>query len=564
MPTLHWVGKEKIKNHHRDVPYRVLVDDYRYQAPDTPPINSTANCIIQGDNLEALKSLLPEFEGKVQCIYIDPPYNTGNESWVYNDNVNDPRIRKWLGQVVGKEGEDMSRHDKWLCMMYPRLKLLHRLLADDGILLVSIDRHEMANLKAVLYEIYLPQNWVGEICWRNVTDNNPTNISLEHEYILCFAKNKKAIEPVWKSSVLASKQKLIEVGEEFSKNYSSAKELQAKYSHWYREHKNELWPFQDYKFIDHEGIYTGSRSVHNPGKEGYRYEYPDDIIHPKTKKPCKQPLMGYRFPWETMQKLLEQERIIFGSDETKLVELKLYAKDYKTKFPSVLELDSRTGTNEIKSIFPESTRPFDYPKPSELIFDLLSFTTKPNSIILDSFAGSGTTAHAALKLNAQDGGNRRFILIEMMDYADSLTAERVRRVMAGYGEGGKTVPGLGGGFVFQRLGEPLFDVDKQLNPAVGIDAIRRYVAWQECISADALALPNDSRHRYWLGEANGQRVFFCYEPDRATCLDLDMLAELIQNPGPTLFYADQLALGEDFMRRHNLRFKKIPRDISRL
>ena len=136
MPTLHWVGKDKVKHHHRDVPYRVLLDDHHYKAPAGTPGNSTDNRIIQGDNLEALKSLLPEFEGKVQCIYIDPPYNTGNEGWVYNDNVNDPRIKKWLGQVVGKEGEDMSRHDKWLCMMYPRLKLLHRLLKDDGVILI--------------------------------------------------------------------------------------------------------------------------------------------------------------------------------------------------------------------------------------------------------------------------------------------------------------------------------------------------------------------------------------------------------------------------------------------
>ena len=154
MPTLHWVGKDKVKHHHRDVPYRVLTDEHQYQAPVGTPSNSTDNRIIQGDNLEALKSLLPEFEGKVQCIYIDPPYNTGNESWVYNDNVNDPRIRKWLGQVVGKEGEDMSRHDKWLCMMYPRLKLLHRLLAEDGFIFVSIDDNEKPHLQCILNEIF--------------------------------------------------------------------------------------------------------------------------------------------------------------------------------------------------------------------------------------------------------------------------------------------------------------------------------------------------------------------------------------------------------------------------
>jgi adenine-specific DNA-methyltransferase len=137
MPTLHWVGKNKVVNHHHDVPFRLLDKQYSFKTNEGAPANSTNNRIIHGDNLESLKSLLPEFEGKVNCIYIDPPYNTGNEGWVYNDAVNDPRIKKWLGQVVGKEGEDLSRHDKWLCMMYPRLKLLHRLLAAEGSLWVS-------------------------------------------------------------------------------------------------------------------------------------------------------------------------------------------------------------------------------------------------------------------------------------------------------------------------------------------------------------------------------------------------------------------------------------------
>ena len=126
MPTLHWVGKDKVVNHHHEVPVRVLNKESSFSASEGAPANTTANRIIHGDNLEALKSLLPELEGKVNCIYIDPPYNTGNEGWVYNDAVNDPKMKKWLGQVVGKEGEDLSRHDKWLCMMYPRLKLFTR------------------------------------------------------------------------------------------------------------------------------------------------------------------------------------------------------------------------------------------------------------------------------------------------------------------------------------------------------------------------------------------------------------------------------------------------------
>ena len=163
MPTLEWIGKEKVINHHQEVPFRVLDRQYSFDENGQHAEekvncaegareaalgrNGSENMIIHGDNLDALKALLPRYEGRVKCIYIDPPYNTGNEGWVYNDNVNDPKIRKWLGEVVGKEGEDLSRHDKWLCMMYPRLKLLQKLLAEDGAISISIDDTEFANLR---------------------------------------------------------------------------------------------------------------------------------------------------------------------------------------------------------------------------------------------------------------------------------------------------------------------------------------------------------------------------------------------------------------------------------
>lgn len=553
-------------NHHHDVQFRVLNKISTFNAPAGLPANSTDNRIIHGDNLEALKSLLPEFEGKVKCIYIDPPYNTGNEGWVYNDAVNDPKMKRWLGQVVGKEGEDLSRHDKWLCMMYPRLRLLHRLLQPEGVLFASIDRNEMATFKLLLEEIFGAGNWVGEVAWRNVTDNNPTNISLEHEYVLCFAKSKSALNPVWKSPYLDAKQRLIELGEQLAAEYADKKKLQAAYSKWFRDHKPEIWPFKDYKFIDADGIYTGSRSVHNPGKEGYRY----DVLHPVTKKACKEPLMGYRFPFDTMRDLLAADRILFGKDETKLVELKLYVKDYKSKLPSVIELDGRSGTNEVKNIFTESMRPFDYPKPSVLLEELLGFATDPGDIVLDSFAGSGTTAHAVLKLNAQDHGGRRFILIELGEYADSITAERVRRVVTGYGPGNKAVKGLGGGFDYYTVGEPMFLPDDNLNEAVGTGAIRGYVAYSEGIPADARTSSENPHSPYLLGLSKETMWIFNYEPERATSLDMDFLAGLrfggitsANRPGTVIIYADRCLLSADFMARHGIIFKKIPRDITR-
>ena len=193
MPTLHWIGKEKVINHHLVVPLRSVETAYTYGTAlnSREGDSSSDNKIIHGDNLEALKALLPLYEGKVKCIYIDPPYNTGNEKWVYNDNVNDPKLRKWLAQVVGKEGEDLSRHDKWLCMMYPRLQLLKKLLADDGAIFISIDDNEQAHLKLVCDEIFGIQNFVSNIIWEKkyTVANDAKYFSNNHDFIITYAKN---------------------------------------------------------------------------------------------------------------------------------------------------------------------------------------------------------------------------------------------------------------------------------------------------------------------------------------------------------------------------------------
>ena len=160
MPSLNWIGKDKVLNHHNEVPYRILDKKYEYGDDDA------GNMIIHGDNLEALKSLLPQYEGKIKCIYIDPPYNTGNEGWVYNDNVNDPRIRKWLGETVGSASDDLTRHDKWLCMMYPRLRLLQKLLSVDGAIFISIDDTEIGNLLQICNEIFGESNHIATFIWQ--------------------------------------------------------------------------------------------------------------------------------------------------------------------------------------------------------------------------------------------------------------------------------------------------------------------------------------------------------------------------------------------------------------
>ena len=263
---------------------------------------------------------------------------------------------------------------------------------------------------------------------------------------------------------MAVKQKLIDIGEEFVQKYKDQDERQREYTRWFRKNKAFLWPFDRYKFIDDGGVYTGSQSVHNPGKEGYRY----DIPHPVTGKPCRQPLMGYRFPPETAERLIDEDRVIFGEDENKIIELKVYVKDYRAKLSSLFELDGRTGTNEIKAIFPEDKRPFDFPKPTALLEELISFTTEGNDIILDSFAGSGTTGHAVIKLNNADENNRRFILVEMKaSIAENITSQRIKRVVTGYKNAkGEMVESAGGGFKYCILGETLFDSTGQISKSV--------------------------------------------------------------------------------------------------
>jgi adenine-specific DNA-methyltransferase len=565
MPKLDWIGKKAVVNHHREVPFHLLRSNDELSVGDS----GSGNLLVQGDNLIALKALLPYYAGQVKCIYIDPPYNTGVDErsedgkrtgWVYNDNVNSPEIRDWLARVVGSEAEDLSRHDKWLCMMYPRLSLLHQFLRDDGVVFASIDEVEFANLRLLFDEIFGITNRVGTIIWDNATDNNPTNIAIEHEYILCYAKNKIRLSPEWKSQNLEVKERLLQIGEDFVKRFPDQEKRQEAYTKWFRDNKNELWPFEDYKYIDNGGIFTGMRSVHNPGKEGYRY----DVIHPVTNKPCKQPMMGYRFPQETLERLLKENRIIFGDNETKLIELKVYVRDYRAKLSSLFSLDGRVGTNEIKSIFPTNNRPFDFPKPTALIEELISFTTEADDLVLDSFAGSGTTAHAVLKLNKQDGQNRRFILVEMKaKIAQEITAERVGRVVSGYTTAkGEFVNGLGGGFRYCELGEPLFDERGNIRSTVSFADLARHVYFTETGEPlSTTTAPNSPL----LGIHNGLAVYLLYNgilKDKTqrggNVLTTSVLASLPIHEGPKVIYGTACRIDQERLRREGISFKQLP------
>jgi DNA modification methylase len=569
MPTLNWIGKEAVVNHHLQVPFHLLKDVPELSVGDP----GSGNLIVQGDNLVALKALLPYYGGQVKCIYIDPPYNTGQDErdeqgrrtgWRYSDNVNSPEIRDWLGKVVGAEAEDLSRHEKWLCMMYPRLALLKRFLKEDGVLFASIDENEFPSLRILLDELFGATNRIGTIVWKNVTDNNPTNIAVEHEYVLCYAKNKGRLPSEWKSTNLAVKTKLLEIGEQFIAKFKNQEERQEEYSKWFRKNKEFLWPFDRYKFIDDGGIFTGSQSVHNPGKEGYRY----DIFHPVTGKPCAEPMMGYRFPKETAEKLREQGRIIFGDDETKIIELKLYVKDYRAKLSSLFELDGRIGTNEIKEIFPDDKRPFDFPKPTELIEEILSFATSNEDLILDSFAGSGTTGHAVLKLNKADNQKRRFVLVEMKPkIARDITAERVKRVAQGYiNAKGERIEGLGGGFRFCELGEPLFDEAGKIREFVRFAALARHVYFTE--TGEPLPrerVPNSPK----IGECRGVAIYLLFNgilgdksANGGNILTRNVLAQLPKFDGQKVIYCAGCLLGRDRLQAERVIVRQTPYEIK--
>ena len=580
MPTLNWIGKDKVINHHQDVPYKVLEQQYTYSNGSETNTFVSENKIIHGDNLEALKSLLPQYEGKIKCIYIDPPYNTGNEGWVYNDNVNDPKIKKWLGQVVGKESEDLSRHDKWLCMMYPRLKLLHKLLADDGAIFISIDDNEQANLKLICDEIFGMNNMTANISWQRTYSprNDSKGISQEVEHILTYTKSNN-----WLPKKLPRTAKMNAV---------------------YKNPDNDvgLWRNSD--------AFAPGASTHQGMVYGIQHPFTGEMIYPyigacwpyKQDEMLKQMQEWADYTLTDLNDAKERAKVcgiesesvregVLGIVLNEPIEIaQKKAKDIykKGKWPKFFftnkglggiarktylsETNGKVVTNfwpyeevghsdEAKKILKlifNNLNNFDTPKPVRLIERVLQIATDKNSIILDSFAGSGTTAHAVLNLNKQDGGNRKFILIEMEEYANTITAERVKRVINGYGTNAKPIEGTGGDFSFYELGEPVFLENDLLNEAIGIERINEYVWFSETKSN---YIKQDEQ--YLLGLKEQTAYYFYYDTNAMTTLDESFLRKLKTKAEQYIIYADNCLLDEKLMSKYHIIFKKIPRDITR-
>ena len=555
MPELNFKGKEFVYNHHLTVPFRPL-EPQADKGIGEPSLDG--NLIIHGDNLHALKALMPMYVGEVDCFYIDPPYNTGKKDWSYSDRIDAPFIKEWLeDNPIDKD--DVVRHDKWLTMMWPRLSLIRDLLKPGGILFVSIDENEVARAKEMLTEILGDNSHLGTIIWKNATDNNPTNIAIEHEYVLVFAAHRDKVEPVWKSPWSDLKDVMEEVAAKILAEADDLADAQANYADWFKAHKKQLGPLAEYNRIDADGIYTASRSVHNPGKEGYRWE----LENPKTGKPVPQPLMGYRFPEETRDKLLAEERIIFSDKEDQLIRLKLPLKEYQEKMPSLIEIDGRRGANELRKLFPDRKQPFKNPKTYTLIEWLLSYVADASATIVDSFAGSGTTAHAVIELNRRDGGQRRFILAEGEDYADDLTAERVRRVIKESGDSTET-------FTYCELGDSI-DMDglltgddlPQLQP---LASLLYHTATSQAFDASELkAAPDIGEGVHRLGTAIGRHLWLFYKPDLdwlksgEAALTLSKARAIAETEeGEHLVFSPAKFVSRDLLNSQNIRVEYAP------
>lgn len=543
MPTLEWIGKEKVVNHHLDVPYRVLERNYSFdENGQHEDDNGSENMIIRGDNLEALKALLPRYEGKVKCIYIDPPYNTGEEGWVYNDNVNEPHIKEWLHKTVGKEGEDLSRHDKWLCMMYPRLKILHRLLSKDGFIAVSINDCELYNLGEIMNDIFGVSNRLACAPLRSEPSGGKDKSVLRtgHEYILFYSKGDQ-------SSLCKEEKSTGELNlRDFKGKYRKGRELRKWGAGSLRQDRENMW----FAFTapDGEKVFP----VRNDGQEGRWRIGKDNIL---TQAILNNPEEAH---WELCP--YDDGIVVNGKTERWVPFEKI--RDEKRSFGWNSWLDGY-GTNAdatavIKSIFGEKI--FDTPKPLTLIEWIVSLHNDDNGIVLDSFAGSGTTAHAVLNMNKADGGHRKFILVEMMDYADSITAERVKRVIKGYGEGKNAVEGTGGNFSFYDLGEPLM-IGDVLNENVGVDKIREYVYFTDTKHPLPEAKPEEP---CFMGVHVNSAYYFYYEKQTVTTLDREFLHSVKTKAEAYVIYADLCTLSETELEKYHITFKKIPRDITKL
>lgn len=534
MPSLDWIGKQAVLNHHREVPYHLLQCDDKLSAGDP----NSGNLLVEGDNLLALKALLPYYAGQVKCIYIDPPYNTGNENWVYNDAVNSPEMRRWLGKVVGGDTEDLSRHDKWLCMMYPRLALLREFLREDGAIFVSIDDNEVQGLRYLMDEIFGERNYVTTVVWEKnyAPKASAKYLSENHDYIILYAKKKV----FWQRNLIPRSEKQDKA---YKNPDNDPRGL------W---RPNNLAARNPYSL----GVYSitcpSGRLIAGPPKGSY-----------------------WRVSKEKFEELDQDGRIWWGRDGNNVPAPKIFLSEVKKGVvPMTIWTYAEVGhtqdaKKELLDLLPEASEVFMTPKPTKLIAQIVRLATGPDDLILDSFAGSGTTAHALLNINKQDGGDRQFILIEMdTKVARTVTAERIHRVALGYANAsGNRIEGLGGGFKYCTLGTPLFDERGAITEGVTFAALAAHVFFIQ--TGQPLPNAGEAGKSPLLGVHNGVAVYLLFNGilgDRkvngGNVLTGHVLKTLPPHDGPRVIYGEGNRLGRDRLQQERTTFKQIPYQIK--
>ncbi|MEO7299267.1 MAG: site-specific DNA-methyltransferase [Verrucomicrobiota bacterium] len=542
MATLDFKGKALVQNYHLTVKYHELVPKKDKSLTDKVRLDD--NLIIHGDNLKALKALLPTYAGRVKCIYIDPPYNTGNEGWAYNDNVNSPMIQDWLGKAVDRD--DLTRHDKWLCMMTPRLKLLKELLRDDGVIFVSIDDNEAHRLCCLMDEMFGEENFVSTIIWEKA-DSPRMDVeyfSSRHDSVIAFARNRSVFQ----------------VNREF--------------------YDDENLPTHYDKIDEDERAYY-LKPLRAMGGQGETREARPNLyfalVSPSSKKVFPHLQDGTDGAWRWGREKIEKEkkRIEWreGSDGWTPY-FRIYADMSKGVPPETIfhheEVgSSRTSRKQFKEVFPDGPT-FDTPKPLGLLAKLLQIATDKDSIILDSFGGSGTTAHAVLAQNKEDGGNRKFILVECEDYADTITAERVRRVIKGVkGASDESLKkGLGGSFSYFELGKAI-ELESILDGKnlPGYLELARYVFYTA--TGEEFDERKMNEKRQFVGESKTHEVFLFYKPDidylKKIALTLDRAEDLGKPKGKRrLVFAPTKYLDQEQLDALRIDFAQLPFEIYKL
>lgn len=539
MPTLEWIGKQAVVNHHREVPFHLLRCDEKRSVGDP----DAGNLLVQGDNLLALKALLPYYAGQVKCIYIDPPYNTGNENWVYNDAVNSPEMQRWLGKTVGGETEDLSRHDKWLCMMYPRLSLLREFLTEDGAIFISIADHEVHRLRMLMDEVFGPRNFVATVIWQKVYSpkSSAKHLSEDHDYILIYAKQADSWQP-----------NLIPRTEEQDKRYKNPDD-------------------------DPRGPWKPSGlDARNPYSKGTY-----SITCPSGRVISGPPRGAYwRYSEEKFKELDKDGRIWWGKKGNAVPQLKRFLSEVKSgRVPQTLWAYKEVGhTQEAKKEvvqicdFEDSSSVFISPKPLRLLRRILQIGSDEASLILDSFAGTGTTGHAAIQANKADGGSRRFILIEMDEnVCQGVAHQRLERAVEGYTakNNGKEreVSGLGGGFRYCTLSDGLFDEQGMIAESVSFEGLAAHVHFAE--TGQPLPRQDKGKDSPLLGIHEGVAVYLLFNGvlgdkriDGGNVLTTPVLRRLPPYDGHKVIYGEGCRLGRARLKRERITFRQIPYEVK--